>query len=185
MRRRRVYGHHGEARCRRGMPNIGVTIFGTPGEGGATRPCARAAEVCDSLRARTRGRFLRDGWFGCADRAFSRRDPVCAFPRTESLRCCDRSRRRNTQRPREGLRIIVRAAVWRSGERQVLARVHSSPATAAWQHARALRNRSQAAARLHSERPRSTAVLTRCDAPPSRCAAPRANRRRRGTPVRQ
>jgi hypothetical protein len=159
--------------------------FSAPLSGGATRPCARAVEVCDSLLARMRGHFVRGGWSGCADRAFSKHDPVCAVHRTESLRCCDRSRRRNTQRPHEGPRINVRAAVWRSGERQVLARVHSSPATAAWQHARALRNRSQAAARLHSERPRSTAVLTRCDAPPSRCAAPRANRRWRGTPVRQ
>ncbi len=153
--------------------------------GGVTRPSARAAEVCDSLRARTLGHFLRDGWFGYANRAFSRHDPVCAFARTEPLRCCDKSRRRNAQRPREEPRIIVRAVIWTSGETQVLARVHSSHATAAWQRARALRNRGQTATRLHSERLRSAAASTRCDAPPSRRAVPRANRQRRGIPVQQ
>lgn len=159
--------------------------FSAPLEGSATRPCARAAEVCDSLRAQAQGRFVRGGLFGCANRAFSRHDRGCAFRRTEPLRCCDRSRRRNTRRLREGLRIIFRAAVLRSGGRQVLARVHSSRAIAAWQRARAPRNCYRAVTRLHSERLRSAAVSTRCDAPPSRCAAPHANRRRRGTPGRQ
>lgn len=166
------------------MPTIGGPIFGTPGDG-ATRPCARAAEVCDSLRERTRGRFVRGGWFGCANRAFSRHDRGCAVRRTEPLRCCDRSHRRNTRRLREGLRIIFRAAVSTSDGTQVLARVHSSRAIAAWQHAPAPRNCCRAVTRLHSGRLRSAAVSTRCDAQPSRCAAPHANHRRRGTPGRQ
>lgn len=162
----------------------GGTIFGTPWDG-ATRPCAWVPEVCDSPRERTPDRILRGGWFGCADGLFSRHYRGCAFRRTELLRCCDRSRRRNTRRPREGPRIIARAAVSIGDGRHVLARVHSWRAIAAWQRAPAPRNCCRAVARLHSGRPRSAAVSTRCDAQPSRCTAPHANRRRRGIPVRQ
>ena len=150
---------------------------------GATRPCAWAEAACDSPHAQMRGRFAQGDGFGCADRVFSRHDPICASCQTELLRCCDKSRRRDTLRQREGLRTVVRAAVWARDETEVLALVHSSRATAAWRHARAPRNRGQTATRLHSERLRSAAASTRCDARPSRCAAPRANRRRRGTPV--
>ncbi len=149
---------------------------------GATRPCAWAEAACDSLRAQMRGRFVQGDGFGCVDRVFSRHDPICERCQTELLRCCDKSRRRDTRRPREGLRTVVRAAVWARDETEVLARVHSSSATAAWLHARAPRNRGQTATRPHSERPRSAAVSTRCDAPPDRFAARHASRQRHGAP---
>ncbi|MGY3116371.1 hypothetical protein ACVWXQ_000306 [Bradyrhizobium sp. S3.14.4] len=141
----------------------------------ATRPCAWAEAACDSRRAQMRGRFVQGDGFGCADRVFSRHDPICAPCQTELLRCCDKSRRRDTRRPREGLRTVVRAAVWARDETEVLARVHSSRATAAWRHARASPNRRQMAAQPHSERLRSAAVSTRCDAPPNQFAARRAS----------
>lgn len=149
---------------------------------GATRPCAWAEAACDSLRAQMRGRFVQGDGFGCADRVFSSHDPICAACQTELLRCCDKSRQRDTRRPREGLRTVVRAAVWARDETEALARVHSSRATAAWRHARAPRNRRQMATRPHSERLRSAAVSTRCDASPNRFAARHASRQRHGAP---
>jgi len=148
----------------------------------ATRPCAWAEAACDSLRAQMRGRFVQGDGFGYADRVFSRHDPICASYQTELLRCCDKSRRRDTRRPREGLRTVVRAAVWARDETEVLARVHSSRATAAWRHARALRNRGRASTRLRSKRLRSAAVSTRCDVPPNRFAARHASRQRHDAP---
>ncbi|MET4297137.1 hypothetical protein ABIB06_000914 [Bradyrhizobium sp. LB8.2] len=147
---------------------------------GATRPYAWAEAACDSRRAQMRGRFVQGDGFGCADRVFSNHDPICARCQTKLLRCCDKSRRRDTRRPREELRTVVRAAVWARDETEVLARVHSSRATAAWRHARAPRNRGQMATQPHSERLRSAAVSTRCDAPPNRFAARRASRQRHG-----
>lgn len=149
---------------------------------GATCPGVLAEAACDSLRAQMRGRFVQGDGFGCADRVFSRHDPICAPCQTELLRCCDKSRRRDARRPREGLRTVVGAAVWARDEREALACVHSSHATAAWRHARAARNRRQTATRPYSERLGSAAVSTRCDAPPNRFAARHASRQRHGTP---
>ena len=78
---RRVCGHHGEARYRRGMPNMEGAIFDTP-RPRATCPCGQAAEVCGSLRVPTRGRLAPGEPFDCANRASSRRDQGYAFCRT-------------------------------------------------------------------------------------------------------
>ncbi|MGY4299851.1 hypothetical protein ACVWXN_007946 [Bradyrhizobium sp. i1.4.4] len=156
--------------------------FSAPARKGATRPCAGAEAACDSRRAQMRGRFVQGDGFGSADRVFSSHDPICAACQTELLRCCDKSRRRDKRRPREGLRTVVRAAVWARDETEALARVHSSRATAAWRRAHAPRNRGQTATRPHSERLRSAAVSTRCDAPPNRSAARHASRQRHGAP---
>ncbi|MGY3357420.1 hypothetical protein ACVWZK_004083 [Bradyrhizobium sp. GM0.4] len=156
--------------------------FSAPPSKGATRPCVFAEAACDSLRAQMRGRFVQGDGFGCADRVFSSLEPRCAPCQTELLRCCDKSRRRDTPRPREGLRTVVHAAVWERDQTEVLARVHSSRARAAWRHARASRSRGQTATRPHSERLRSAAVSTRCDAPPNRFAARHASRQRHDAP---
>lgn len=170
-----------EKRDLEGMPNIEGSIFGTR-RMDATQPCAWAEAACDNRRAQMRCRFVQGDGFGCADHVFSRHDPIRAPCQTELLRCCDKSRRRNMRRRREGLRKVVRAVVWASDETEVLARVHSSRARAAWQRAHGLRNRGRMATRPHSERLRSAAVSTRCDAPPNRSAARRANRQRHDAP---
>lgn len=158
--------------------------FSIPLNARVIRPCARAVEVCDNRRASARGRSAPSGSFDCADRASSTRDRGCASCRTALRRRCDSCHLHCARRAHGSRRSSVRDAVWIVDERQDLARVHSSYATADGLRTHALPDRRRTVVRQRKRRRPPAALWTRYDVPPRPCAALHASRQARGAPGR-